>query len=66
MHRAFTLGDAKVTTLLASSRVVSDPHSIFELNINDETFAQVSEKNFFHQTRRGSSSTWFWSRRAKT
>ncbi|EYD72186.1 MBL fold metallo-hydrolase [Limimaricola hongkongensis] len=45
-HRAFTLGDVKVTTLLAGSRVVPEPHAIFGLNVDDATFAQVSEENF--------------------
>ncbi|WP_334063267.1 MBL fold metallo-hydrolase [Limimaricola cinnabarinus] len=45
-HRVFMLGDIKVTDLLAGSRIVPDPHSIFGLNVDDETFAQVSEAHF--------------------
>lgn len=45
-HRVFMLGDVKVTDLLAGSRVVPDPHSIFGLNVDDETFAQVSDEHF--------------------
>lgn len=44
--RSFTLGDLKVTTLLAASRPVPDPHTIFGLNVDDATFAQVSADNF--------------------
>lgn len=45
-HRDFTLGDFKVTTLLAGSRSVEGPHNIFGLNVDDETFAEVSAANF--------------------
>ena len=45
-HRDFTLGDFKVTTLLVGSRSVEDPHSIFGLNVDDETFNEVSAANF--------------------
>lgn len=45
-HRNFTLGDFKVTTLLAGSRSVENPHSIFGLNVDDETFEDVSTANF--------------------
>ena len=44
--RSFTLGDLKVTTLLAASRPVPNPHTIFGLNVDDATFAQVSADNF--------------------
>lgn len=44
--RSFALGDLKVTTLLAASRPVPDPHTIFGLNVDDATFAQVSADNF--------------------
>lgn len=44
--RDFSLGDFKVTTLLAGSRAVPEPHKIFGLNVDDATFAQVSEQNF--------------------
>lgn len=45
-HRDFTLGDFKVTTLLVGSRAVEDPHTIFGLNVDDETFSDVSAANF--------------------
>lgn len=45
-HRDFTLGDFKVTTLLAGSRSVDDPHAIFGLNVDDATFEEVSSANF--------------------
>lgn len=41
-HRDFLMGDFRVTTLLAGSRSVDDPHGIFGLNVDDETFADVS------------------------
>lgn len=45
-HRDFTLGDFTVTTLLVGSRSVENPHSIFGLNVDDATFADVSAQNF--------------------
>ena len=45
-HRAHNLGDFKVVTLLAGSRAVPDPHSIFGLNVPDEEFNAVSEAAF--------------------
>ncbi|SDE83042.1 MBL fold metallo-hydrolase [Limimaricola pyoseonensis] len=45
-HRVFRMGQTRVTTLLAASRVVPDPQSIFGLNVETETFAQVSRENF--------------------
>lgn len=45
-HRDFSLGDFKVTTLLAGSRSVENPHQIFGLNVDDETFGKVSAANF--------------------
>ncbi|QYX57724.1 MBL fold metallo-hydrolase [Roseovarius sp. SCSIO 43702] len=41
-HRV-TLGDMDVTTILAGTRTMSDPHSIFGLNVDEATFAQASE-----------------------
>ncbi len=38
----FKLGDYEVTTLLAASRVVGDPHQIFGLNVSEAEFAAVS------------------------
>ena len=46
VHSDFTLGDFRVTTLLAGSRSVDGPKGIFGLNVDDETFATVSEENF--------------------
>ena len=40
-HR-FRLGDFEVTTLLAGTAVRPDPHTIFGLNVSDDTFAEVS------------------------
>jgi glyoxylase-like metal-dependent hydrolase (beta-lactamase superfamily II) len=45
-HRDFTLGDFRVTTLLVGSRSVENPHQIFGLNVDDETFRDVSTANF--------------------
>ena len=45
-HRDFTLGDFKVTTLLAGSRSVGDPQTIFGMNVDAETFSDVSAANF--------------------
>ena len=40
------LGAMEVTTLLAATRTVDDPHSIFGLNVDEETFSRVSADNF--------------------
>ena len=45
-HRDFTLGDFKVTTLLAGSRAVDDPQGIFGMNVDAQTFSDVSAANF--------------------
>ena len=45
-HRDFTLGDFKVTTLLAGSRSVGDPQTIFGMNVDAEAFSDVSAANF--------------------
>ena len=45
-HRKLTLGDVTAFTLLDGSTPRDDPHSIFGLNVDDATFAQVSEENF--------------------
>ncbi len=45
-HRDFTLGDFKVTTLLVGSRSVEGPQNIFGMNVDAETFAEVSAANF--------------------
>ena len=44
--RDFTLGDFKVTTILAGSRPVEEPQGIFGMNVSAEEFAEVSAANF--------------------
>ena len=44
--RDFTLGDFKVTTLLAGSRPVEGPQGIFGMNVSEEEFAEASAANF--------------------
>lgn len=46
VQHGFQLGDMKVSTLLAGTRPVEEPHKIFGLNVDDATFAQVSQANF--------------------
>jgi len=41
-HRV-TLGDMDVTTLLADTRIVPNPHTIFGLNVDDAAFSEASE-----------------------
>lgn len=45
-HHAFDLGDMAVTALLAATRVVEDPQSIFGMNVSAEEFANVSAASF--------------------
>ncbi|PTQ66984.1 MBL fold metallo-hydrolase [Celeribacter persicus] len=45
-YRRFKLGAFEVTTLLAGTRTVPDPHTIFGLNATDEEFTAASEANF--------------------
>ncbi|MEQ6201567.1 MBL fold metallo-hydrolase [Sulfitobacter sp. HNIBRBA2951] len=45
-HRDFTLGDFRVTTLLVGSRSVESPQNIFGMNVDKETFDDVSAANF--------------------
>lgn len=45
-HRDFQLGDFKVTTLLVGSRSVEEPQGIFGMNVDPETFSEVSAANF--------------------
>lgn len=40
--RRFKLGDLEVTTLLAGMRTVPDPHAIFGMNVDADTFAAAS------------------------
>ncbi len=44
--RTFMLGDFEVSTLLAGSRIVEEPQSIFGMNVDADEFAAVSEANF--------------------
>lgn len=43
---SFMLGDFEVSTLLAGTRTVDDPQSIFGMNVPPEEFAEVSAANF--------------------
>lgn len=43
---SFMLGDFEVSTLLAGTRTVEDPHTIFGLNVSPDEFAEVSRQNF--------------------
>ncbi|MFU8824122.1 MBL fold metallo-hydrolase [Yoonia sp.] len=45
-HRHFTLGEFQVTTLLSGSRRVENPQEIFGMNVDEDTFAEVSAQNF--------------------
>jgi glyoxylase-like metal-dependent hydrolase (beta-lactamase superfamily II) len=46
-HRTFSLGDFEVTTLLAGSRVVDENiQGIFGMNVDAETFQEVSDAAF--------------------
>ncbi|EAP75281.1 MULTISPECIES: MBL fold metallo-hydrolase [Roseovarius] len=42
-YRRVTLGEFEVTTILAGSRTVPDPQTIFGLNVEPAEFAEVSE-----------------------
>lgn len=42
----FTLGGMEVTALLAATRTVPDPQTIFGLNATEEEFEEISEANF--------------------
>ncbi|SFC02781.1 MBL fold metallo-hydrolase [Tropicimonas isoalkanivorans] len=44
--RGFKVGDFDVTTLLAGSAMREEPHTIFGLNVDAETFGTVSRDNF--------------------
>lgn len=46
----FTLGEFEVTTLLAATRPVPDPHTIFGLNVSAEEFSAVSAANHIPDT----------------
>ena len=46
IQNTFGIGDFKVSTLLAGTRVFENVHTIFGLNVSEEEFADVSEANF--------------------
>lgn len=46
LFNRFKLGDFEVTTLLAATRPVENPHDIFGLNVSAEDFAAVSAQAF--------------------
>ncbi len=43
---SFMLGDFEVSTLLAGSRIATEPQTIFGKNVSSEKFATVSAENF--------------------
>ncbi|SFP76912.1 MBL fold metallo-hydrolase [Tranquillimonas alkanivorans] len=45
-QNTFKLGDFTVSNLLAGTRPVENPHSIFGLNVEDAEFQEVSRQNF--------------------
>jgi len=46
IKNTLSLGDFEVSTLLAGTRTVENPQSIFGMNVSAEEFAAVSEANF--------------------
>ena len=46
LARGFQLGDFEVATLLAGTRTAEAPQEIFGMNVDADTFAEVSEANF--------------------
>ena len=46
VKNSFVMGDFEVSTLLAGTRTVPDPQTIFGMNVSAEEFAKVSEANF--------------------
>ncbi|MFK7859787.1 MAG: MBL fold metallo-hydrolase [Granulosicoccus sp.] len=46
IKNTLALGDFEVSTLLAGTRTVENPQSIFGMNVSPEEFAAVSEANF--------------------
>jgi glyoxylase-like metal-dependent hydrolase (beta-lactamase superfamily II) len=51
VHSDFTLGDFRVTTLLAGTASVETPQNIFGMNVDAETFSTFSEENFIPDDR---------------
>ncbi len=50
IKNTFMLGEFEVSTLLAGTRTVENPQSIFGMNISADEFAAVSESNFIPTT----------------
>ncbi len=50
IKNTFNMGDFEVSTLLAGTRTVENPQSIFGMNVTPEEFAAVSEANFIPTT----------------
>lgn len=46
IQNSFALGDFRVATILAGTRVVEDPQTIFGMNASAEEFAAASAENF--------------------
>lgn len=46
IKNTFELGEFEVSTLLAGTRTVEDPQSIFGMNVSAEDFSSVSQQNF--------------------
>ncbi|MBP1805408.1 MBL fold metallo-hydrolase [Rubellimicrobium aerolatum] len=46
LSRSFTLGEMKVTALLAGTGAQENPHEIFGLNVDQATFERESAENF--------------------
>lgn len=46
IKNTFTMGDFEVSTLLAGTRTVENPQTIFGMNVSPEEFQTVSEANF--------------------
>lgn len=46
IKNTFTMGDLEVSTLLAGTRTVEDPQTIFGMNVSEDEFKTVSDANF--------------------
>ncbi|MEM6987153.1 MAG: MBL fold metallo-hydrolase, partial [Pseudomonadota bacterium] len=46
IKHSFSIGDLKVSTLLAGTRTVESPQNIFGMNVDAETFERVSAEHF--------------------
>jgi glyoxylase-like metal-dependent hydrolase (beta-lactamase superfamily II) len=49
--RSFAFGEGRMTSLLSAAMPLENPHTVFGLNVDDATFAQVSEENFLPSDR---------------